>query len=248
MNKIPVIETVAESYRFIFGGLGKVIGLIWLPILILTVGSYFTLIPYFSGTAEALEAGDVSQQGLLFARVLGFDLVMVVLLSMIAVAITREILTPHKSVSYVHFSLGMTELRVVAAYFGLIMLMMVFVFALVMIGMIALFGAKAALPGAAGQLQAMAFAGLAYLVGFVVLIYFLVRLSFLMVPAVVAEGNYGIEQSWKLTKGNFWRIVAIGLGTLVPVMIVCIGAEMCRPFDNSILRASISSSRRPSTP
>jgi len=206
MNKIPVIETVAESYRFILGGLGKVIGLIWLPILILTVGSYFTLIPYFSGMADALESGDVSQQGLLFARVLGFDLFMIVLLSVIAVAITREILNPHKSVSYVHFSLGMTELRVIAAYFGLIMLMMVFVIALLMIGMIALFAAKAALPGAAGPTQAMGFAGLVYLAGFIVLIYFLVRLSFLMVPAAVAEGNFGIEQSWKLTKGSFWRM------------------------------------------
>ena len=51
MNKLPVTQTVAESYRFTFGGLGTVIGLIWLPIVIPTVGGYFTLVPYFSGTA-----------------------------------------------------------------------------------------------------------------------------------------------------------------------------------------------------
>ena len=100
--------------------LGKVIGLIWLPILILTVGSYFTMIPYFSGMAASLESGDMSQQALLSLRLLAFDVVVIVLLAVIAVAITREILNPAKGVSYVHFSFGMTELRVVGGFFGLI--------------------------------------------------------------------------------------------------------------------------------
>ena len=57
------------------------------------------------------------------------------------------------------------------------------------------------------------------------LIYILVRLGFLLAPAAAMEGGFGLERSWKLTKGNFWRIVAIGLATLLPIVIVAaIGA------------------------
>ena len=226
MNKIPLIQTVTESYRFIFGSLGKVIGLIWLPILILTIGSYFTMIPYLSGMADSLETGDVSQQALLFLRVLAFDVVMIVLFAVIAVAITREILNPGKGVSYVHFSFGVTELRVVGGFFGLIMLMMTFVFALVLLGLVALIAVKAGAAGALSQQQALSAIGLFWLIGFLAIFFVLVRLSFLMVPAAVAEGGFGIEQSWKLTQGSFWRIVGIALATIVPLTVVCIVAEL----------------------
>jgi hypothetical protein len=226
MNKIPVIQTVAESYRFILGSLGQVIGLIWLPVLIFTIGSYFTLIPYFSGMADSLESGDVSQQALLFLRLLAFDLVVIVLFAVIAVAITREILNPSKGISYVHFSFGMTELRVIGGFFGLIMLMVTFIIALVLIGMVALIAVKAGAAGALSQQQALSAIGLIWLIGALAIFFALVRLSFLMVPAAVAEGGFGIEQSWKLTKGSFWRIVVIALATIIPLTLVCAAVEI----------------------
>ena len=69
MNKIPVLQTIKESYRFTFGGLGTVIGLIWLPIIIMTVGGYFAMVPYISGMAGALESGDMSQAGPWLVRI-----------------------------------------------------------------------------------------------------------------------------------------------------------------------------------
>ena len=226
MNKIPVNQTVAESYGFVLGSLGKLIGLIWLPILILTVGSYFTLIPYFSGMAESLESGDMSQQALLFLRVLAIDVVMILLFAVIAVAITREILNPAKGISYVHFSFGMTELRVVGGFFALIMLMMTFIFGLLLIGMVALIAVKAAGGAALNAQQAISAIGLIWLIGFLAIFFLLVRLSFLMVPAAVAEGGFGIEQSWKLTKGSFWRIFVIALATIIPLTLVAAVAEI----------------------
>ena len=47
-----------------------------------------------------------------------------------------------------------------------------------------------------------------------------------MVPAAVAEGGLGIEQSWKLTKGSFWRILAIALATIIPLTLVALVAEI----------------------
>jgi hypothetical protein len=226
MNKIPVTQTVAEAYRFTFGGLGKVIGLIWLPIVILTVGGYFTLVPYFSGMAAAFESGDVSQQGPLMLRQLAFEIVTVVLMAMIAVAITREILKPVKRPPFLRFALGPTEFRVVGGFFGLFVLMIVFAIGLAIIGLIAGFAINAVLPAAAAAVagaglpsRAVTIATLVGLIGCLALIYVIARLGFLLVPAAVMEGGFGLERSWKLTKGNFWRIFLIAVATLVPVMI-----------------------------
>ena len=233
MNKIPVVRTIKESYRFTFGGLGTVIGLIWLPIVVLTVGGYFTMVPYFSGMAGALESGDVSQQGPLVVRELAFEIVTIVLMAVVAVAITREILSPMKRPPFLRFSLGLTELRVVGGFFGLFVLMIVFAIILTIIGLVAGFAVNAVLPAAAAAVggaglpaRAVSVAMLAALVCCLALVYIVTRLGFLLVPAAAMEGGFGLERSWKLTKGNFWRIFLIAVATLVPVLIAAIVLEV----------------------
>jgi hypothetical protein len=222
MNKIPVTQTVLESYRFTFGGLSKVIGLIWLPIIILTVGGYFTLVPYFSGMAGALESGDVSQQGSLMLRQLALEIVMIVLMAMIAVAISREILNPVRRPSFLRFALGPAELRVVGGLIALFFLMIVFIFILVVIGLVLGLAVNGVLPAGAavGSKGGAGIGALVGLIGFFGLVYVMVRLGFLLTPAVAMEGGFGLERSWELTKGNFWRIVAVIVATLLPVLIV----------------------------
>ena len=34
MNKVPVLATIREAYRFVFVNLGAIIALIWLPMLV----------------------------------------------------------------------------------------------------------------------------------------------------------------------------------------------------------------------
>ena len=224
MNKIPVAQTVAESYRFVFGGLGTVIGLIWLPIVILTVGGYFTMVPYFSGMAGALDSGDVSQQGSLLLRLLAFDIVAIVLMAVISVAISREILNPVRRPSFLRFALGPAEFRTIGGLIALFFLMIVFVVILVIVTMVIGFVANALLgaAGAAGSKGAAGIGALVSVLGFFGLVYIMVRLGFLLVPAVAMEGGFGLERSWQLTKGNFWRIFAVLVATLVPIVIVAI--------------------------
>jgi hypothetical protein len=229
MNKIPVMQTVAASYRFTFGGLSKVIGLIWLPIIILTVGGYFTMVPYFSGMAGALESGDVSQQGSLLLRELAFEIVMIVLMAVIAVAITREILNPVRRPSFLRFALGPTEFRVVGGLIALFFLIIVFIVILVIVGLVIGFAINAILPAAGaapGSKGAAGIGALEGIIGFLGLVYIMVRLGFLLVPAVAMEGGFGLERSWTLTKGNFWRIVAIVALTMLPILIVAALIDM----------------------
>jgi len=228
MNKIPVTRTIAESYGFTFGGLGTVIALIWLPIVLMTVGEYFITGQYIAGMTSAMDSGDLAQSGPLLVRVLGFGLVKFVLQAVIAVAITREILKPLKRPLLLRFGLGATELRVVAGYFGLFVLMMVFtivlVTAVVAIGLSA--GAATHAAGPTMSQPAAFIVGLIVLAGCGGVVYLFARLGFLLAPAAVAEGGFGLERSWQLTKGNFWRIFAVAMATLLPVMIAVLVVDL----------------------
>jgi hypothetical protein len=143
------------------------------------------------------------------------------LTAMMAVAVTSQALGLRKGPALAHFSLGSAEMRVFGGFFGLYLLLIVFVLAFaIVIGLAALAGGVAAKTnaGAAGPAGLVAVAlGVA---GVCALIYVFVRLSFLFIPSAIVDGEFGLMRSWELTKGNFWRILAVGLAVLVPLFVV----------------------------
>lgn len=217
MTKIPVQQTIAEAYRFTFAGLGNVIGLIWLPIVLLTVGRYFV-----AADAAISDPENVNLQGPVIVRGLAFDLIAVLLFAVMAVAIARDILKPRQRPALLRFSLGLEEFRVAGGYVGLFFLMVVFVIGLFLAAMVAAAAGKIA----GGSVIAGALAGAVVLAGLGALVFVLVRLSFLLVPGAALEGGFGLETSWKLTRGNFWRIVVIDVATLLPVTVVALIAAL----------------------
>ncbi len=229
MNKIPVGQTIRFAYDFTFGQIGTVIGLIWIPTVINAVGSFLVFRAY-GGTMEQPDGAGVPvmggpQIGLMFL----YFLVAFLLVAMMAVAITRQALGLRKGTAFAHFSLGSQELRVFGGFFGLYLVLLLFVFAFAVVAvMAALGGSGGALDQGRirGQRHLPAWASsLLGLAGFCVLIYVFVRLSFLFIPAAVSEGEFGLTRSWELTRGNFWRIVAVGLAVLLPVVLVQCVAE-----------------------
>ena len=206
MIKIPVLDTIRFAYRFAFGQLGAIIGLIWIPQLIMSVGIYLTSKPFnahiIAGDAPAPQdtllvlAGQVAS-GLLFA--------------VMAVAVVKQALGLRQGAARAHLSFGMPELRLFCSAIALILLLVIFGLAL-----LALASAGRLVPGNYGVLLE----NIVFLVGLGGLIYAMGRLSFLVVPASVANGDYGIERSWILTRGNFWRIVAVALACIGPVSLI----------------------------
>ncbi|MEJ0044146.1 MAG: hypothetical protein WDM81_18890 [Rhizomicrobium sp.] len=67
---------------------------------------------------------------------------------------------------------------------------------------------------------------LAALAGLGAIFYALVRLSFLFVPSCVVGGGFGLSRSWELTRGNFWRVVAVGAATALPAMLVAFAVNL----------------------
>lgn len=52
------------------------------------------------------------------------------------------------------------------------------------------------------------------------MVYTMVRAMWQIGPVVVAEHHVALKDSWKLDKGNFWRIFAIILGILIPYVVL----------------------------
>jgi hypothetical protein len=225
MYKIPVGETITEAYRFTLGHIGKIIGLIWLPVVLSTVGSYFLVLPFLKFQATAPTPEETLQHGGEILGVYGFYLVALVLMSVIMVAIAREVLRPSPGINYFQFPFGGTTFRVLGGYLGVLLLAMVIFIAVALIGVVIGMLVKLVLPATGSQSIPMAIAAAAVLLfGLPALIYIVARLGFLMVASAVDGHKFGLERSWHLTKGNVWRVIVITLACNVPVVLVTLAA------------------------
>jgi hypothetical protein len=227
MNKIPMGPTIAAAYRFIFTGLERIIGVIWLPIILMTIGDYFVNGQYLAGMANALEANDATQVAPMLAAIVGYGLIKLLLVAIIGVGLTREILAPLKRPMFLRASVGGAELRFAVALLALCALLY-FVFMICFVLAMVFGGSVTGMPGMAEGQKAIGLVVLLLLVLSPVLIYTFLRLAFLVAPSVTIEGRFGIERSWILTKGNVGRIFVIALAVVVPLALV-----------NAILQAAV---------
>jgi hypothetical protein len=220
MNRIPVRETIGFAYRFTFGQLGTIIGLIWVPMVAIAVLQF---LPYGLGDANLTADQNPNALGAAALRGLVFWLASVLLYACVNVAVIRQALGLRTGTAIVHFSLGRAELRM----WGASLLFMAIFFAL-MIGLVLAMIAAGFAGGATGnKIVAGAVVSLVLIAGSCILLVSLVRLGFLLVPVTVAEEKVSFERGWILTQGNFWRIAAVlfvvTLPTFVVLMIASIG-------------------------
>jgi hypothetical protein len=216
MNKIPVGQTIRFAYDFTFGQIGTVIGLIWIPTLAYAVANFFLLGVSYPALAEAFDTGVAPTGGQAFLPFIPL-LLSTVLLALVGVPITQQALGLRKGTAFAHFAPGIDEVRVFGGLWSLYLLMFMLAFFLMLL-VVSIAAGGAAIAGA-GPLLILVMSALC-LAGFGALIYASVRLGFLLVPAALDGGGFGLTRSWELAKGNFWRIVAVALATMVPVFLV----------------------------
>ncbi len=223
MRKIPVWKTITDGYSFTFGHLGTIIGLIWLPMVIVAVVGYFVMSQYYATLPSAMEAGDPATMGRSGLIVLLWSVVSLLLSSMMYAAVTRQALGLRHGPALINFQFGMSELRVFGAIVALVAILMVFVLCYLLAIGSAVGFARAA--SASAQNMVGLVIGIFAIVFLAALFYAMLRLSFLLIPATVAEEKIGLAQSWQMTGGNFWRIFLIGLATLGPLLVLATVAE-----------------------
>jgi hypothetical protein len=223
MNRIPVGQTIAQAYGFAFGRYFTILGIVWVPMLIsLAMVYFFRLQPL-----EHAHPGTIDPAA---ARVSFLvQIVGVVLFAIMSVGINKEVLGLPRGSRFFYIGFGGAEGRVIGGFFALALLFIVFVLAFFVavsvLNVIARIIEGQTALGVARLLLVLLLILLAAAI-WLALIYAAVRLTFLLVPATVAEHRIGILSSWQLTAGNFWRIVAIGICVLLPFVIVVLCAAV----------------------
>ncbi|MGD0864216.1 MAG: hypothetical protein ABSA49_01535 [Rhizomicrobium sp.] len=210
MNKIPVGKTITYAYSFTFGHLGTIIGLVWLPLVIMTVLGF---LPRLAGSG--LDSADQSPLAVGSQAIGGVAVIALTFLlyAIICVAVTRQALGLRQGVASVHFALGMGEFRMFGALLLMFGVMVAFLITYLFVIAIAdSVGGNSAAAAIAASVIAM--------LGALALIYAVIRLVFLVVPVTVAEEQINLVRGWSLTQSNFWRILAVMLAVGLPIFLV----------------------------
>jgi len=213
--KIPVAQTLEHAYGFTFGRFLTVIGLTWVSFLILAIGCYFLLPPYFTAIQTMIQTRNPAALGAALGVIPLLVLLTFLCFNMIYVAIARQSLGSRTGTAWFYFSLDAAFWKLLGVY-----LLMLLVFGAFAIGAVIVVTILSAAGGLLGQAGRAFVRGLAIVIMILGLFYVMLRLMFFAVPVTVAEGRRILRRSWALSGGNFWRIFAVLLAIYIPFVIV----------------------------
>jgi hypothetical protein len=216
MKKIPVLATIRDAYDFAFTHLGAIIGLIWLPMILVTVIGFFVFQRYLDAYAGALASGDYAGMGPVSLGVLCFSIAALLLFTMMSVPVTQLALGVRKQGALVYFAFSGIEWRLFRGVMGLVGFLVVPLLIIsVIVGLLAAGGAGMSGAVRAGQ------AGLVLFVPYIAaLVYFGLRFGLVLPALATSENGPLLPRAWKLTAGNFWRLLVVAAAILIPIEIV----------------------------
>jgi hypothetical protein len=138
----------------------------------------------------------------------------------VCVSVTELALGLRKGGAVFHIALGRAAFRLWSAFLLMALMLVALLFAVYLAAdWTALWLAHAANATLAEDAVAVVLLLSACLIVFVT-----VRLSFLLVPASMVEGTFGLQRGWRLTRGNFWRISGVVFVVSLPVVALILGA------------------------
>lgn len=210
MTKIPVADSIRFAYTFTLGQIGAIIGLAWLPLVVV---AFLQFLPYALGTVyTAASANSAEAAGATFVN-LALSTTALVLYGMNFVSVTRQALGLRQGAASIHFSLGWPEWRMFVA---------IVVCGLILTAALGLYVILGSLlfPKQPGDTLLSAFAAAYAIAGFCAFVWFALRLVFVLAPVIVAEERIDLVRAFLLTRGNFWRILAITLAITLPLLFV----------------------------
>lgn len=200
--------------------------LIWAALYtIVTLIYSLLMMPAMAGRIADMQSGNPAAVAGFFGMMLPFYLVLIVITLVQIAASLRTLLRPGED-SFAGMRLGLDEMRLL----GLFLLLGVALFILMLIGSI--------LFGAIGGLLAMVVVGsadssagpLVFLLVFLPMLAFFGGMIFLMVrlslvsALTILRRKIIIGESWKLTRGHFWRLLGayfvLGLMLFILAMLV----------------------------
>jgi len=215
MNKIDVAQTIRAAYGFTFHHLGSVIGLIWLPNVVLTVLTFFVQEHYYPLLTDAMAAQDPASAGPAMLAVMFSALASLLLYAMMVVPVTQLALGTRQGGALVHIAFGAAEWRLFLSILALGLMLVIFLFLDLILAAFVL------------QMPAPQPVALAAWAGLIAAIVFcLLRFGFLLPSAAVTAQSNVLARSWAASAGNFWRILVVALAVLGPLTLLSLAAEI----------------------
>jgi hypothetical protein len=233
MRKIPVGQTIAESYSFVFRKYFPLLGIVWLPLAIMfAVGFLYMRLIYSDGLIAPSQDPAMAMQ-MAFRHIpfmVAFYLVLLAAMVMVCAGVAREALDIRQGPRFVQFRFGFDELRA----FGAIVLLVVMIYGVILVasmigGIIGIVVVGVHAASAPPQPHANPMAAAAQIIAVIACVllvigivagYFAIRLGFLLFPVTVTEHKFGLWRSWDLTTGNFWRSFAVIFVTSLPSLVI----------------------------
>lgn len=229
MVRVLIWRTVGETLRFVFGRYLAILGAIWLPLLILVASEFFVLLPVAAAVPSLIVQAVQHPHARLIPPEIAstqrfvplMDLIVLLAATWMAVGVTKEALGLRGGVRFVYVSVGAAELWLLAAYLIIVAFAIGGGIAIAILALVVFLIGGALLwnvPASSGvwdhlQLLGIGAGGALGLVVLCAVIYLGIRFLALLLPVTVAEKRLGFLRSWELSKGNFWRLFAIGLIT-----------------------------------
>jgi len=238
MNKLPVFRTFGHAVGFTFANFFTIFRLAWLPFAALLIAMF--ALGLFA--ADIMTAGPLGKPmvdpftiGEHIAQFVFLEVTLILLqaivIAAVAVSVHRVILFgDRRPGAYFNFAFGKTEFLyltmgvltafIVIAIMGAVLTPAVFLAAH---GDFAAFFARfedwpANMPDLAAS-GALAPIMVAYSLGWLLVVYFMLRLA-VWPPAVVATGRLSPAEAWRLTHGNVWRLIALFLLVSITLWLV----------------------------
>ncbi len=220
MQRIAVIATIRDAYTFLAVNLGTIIGLVWVPMVLITIAQYFTLYRLYNGSIEFLAGGNAAHLGAALLMTLACLVAALLLYAMMLVAVMQLALGTRSGPSLVHFAFGPLEWRMFRALFAFTGLTM-------LTGLTILFAANAVFALVTGAKSDQA--ALGDVMGLVMLcmgLVFAARFLLLLPAIAVNEAGPALRRAWALSAGNFLPLLGILLAVLLPVKLIQILIEV----------------------
>lgn len=209
---LPVFKAFFATLGYLGAHFFTIVRILWLPMLLVMGVNWLYMSATIDLQSELMAFGDegvdpsaapsfpVEAVGAIFLSVGLLYLAMAILYPMMFAGVLRHLVRGEapKLPFYVRF--GGDEFRILLAFIMVIALTSI----VGLVGMLALFiigFIAAVLSEAVGGILMVVL----FLAFFVAVIWFMLRLS-IAFGAVVGERSVGIAESWRLTKGNAWRL------------------------------------------
>lgn len=205
--KLPVLKAFSASFAYFAMRFQDVLRANWLGVLLLSI-AMIVLMPRYLEPMMQIQAVDPNDDPTAVFSVMGpalqwlalLYLAMAIVYPMLIVGNLRPLLRGDKSALPFYMNFGIDELRILGTFLlwlSLTLIIAIVGFMVLTAVSVAFTAISPAIGGAVSLIGTGAF--------LTAIIWFSLRMS-VVYPATLVEGEIGLPHSWRVTKGNSWRL------------------------------------------